>query len=237
MALPKVTAPTYELELPSSGKKVKYRPFLVKEEKILLIAMDSKDDKQITQAVIDTLGACIITRGIKPSSLPSFDLEYIFLKIRAASVGEVVTLNVTCLDDNKTQVSHDLNLSDVEVFKPEGHDPKVMITDKVGVIMKYPSIEHFINTGLADKGDAIDGLDFIVSCVDQIFDGEEVTEAKECTKKELANFVESMTQEQFDKLSKFFETMPKLQHTFKVKNPKTKKESEYTISGLQSFFA
>ena len=237
MALPKVTAPTYELELPSSGKKVKYRPFLVKEEKILLIAMDSKDDKQITQAVIDTLGACIITRGVKPTSLPSFDLEYIFLKIRAASVGEVVTLNVTCLDDNKTQVSHDLNLSDVEVFKPEGHDPKVMITDKVGVIMKYPSIEHFINTGLADKGDAIDGLDFIVSCVDQIFDGEEVTEAKECTKKELANFVESMTQEQFDKLSKFFETMPKLQHTFKVKNPKTKKESEYTISGLQSFFA
>ena len=237
MALPKVTAPTYELELPSSGKKVKYRPFLVKEEKILLIAMDSKDDKQITQAVIDTLGACIITRGVKPSSLPSFDLEYVFLKIRAASVGEVVTLNVTCLDDNKTQVSHDLNLSDVEVFKPEGHDPKVMITDKVGVIMKYPSIEHFINTGLADKGDAIDGLDFIVSCVDQIFDGEEVTEAKECTKKELANFVESMTQEQFDKLSKFFETMPKLQHTFKVKNPKTKKESEYTISGLQSFFA
>ena len=237
MALPKVTAPTYELELPSSGKKVKYRPFLVKEEKILLIAMDSKDDKQITQAVIDTLSACIITRGVKPTSLPSFDLEYIFLKIRAASVGEVVTLNVTCLDDNKTQVSHDLNLSDVEVFKPEGHDPKVMITDKVGVIMKYPSIEHFINTGLADKGDAIDGLDFIVSCVDQIFDGEEVTEAKECTKKELANFVESMTQEQFDKLSKFFETMPKLQHTFKVKNPKTKKESEYTISGLQSFFA
>ena len=237
MALPKVTAPTYELELPSSGKKVKYRPFLVKEEKILLIAMDSKDDKQITQAVIDTLGACIITRGVKPTSLPSFDLEYVFLKIRAASVGEVVTLNVTCLDDNKTQVSHDLNLSDVEVFKPEGHDPKVMITDKVGVIMKYPSIEHFINTGLADKGDAIDGLDFIVSCVDQIFDGEEVTEAKECTKKELANFVESMTQEQFDKLSKFFETMPKLQHTFKVKNPKTKKESEYTISGLQSFFA
>ena len=237
MALPKVTAPTYELELPSSGKKVKYRPFLVKEEKILLIAMDSKDDKQITQAVIDTLGACIITRGIKPSHLPSFDLEYVFLKIRAASVGEVVTLNVTCLDDNKTQVSHELNLSDVKVFKPEGHTPKVMINDNVGIIMKYPSIEHFVNTGLADKGDAIDGLDFIVSCIDQIFEGEDVTEAKDCTKKELANFIESLTQDQFDKLSKFFETMPKLQHTFKVKNPKTKKESEYTISGLQSFFA
>ena len=237
MALPKVTAPTYELELPSSGKKIKYRPFLVKEEKILLIAMDSKDDKQITQSVIDTLSACILTRGVKPASLPSFDLEYIFLKIRAASVGEVVTLNVTCLDDNKTQVSHDLNLSDVEVFKPEGHDPKVMITDKVGVIMKYPSIEHFINTGLADKGDAIDGLDFIISCIDQIFEGEDVTESKDCTKKELSNFIESLTQEQFDKFAKFFETMPKLQHTFKVKNPKTKKESEYTISGLQSFFA
>ena len=237
MALPKVTAPTYELELPSSGKKIKYRPFLVKEEKILLIAMDSKDEKQITQSVIDTLSACILTRGIKPANLPSFDLEYLFLKIRAASVGEVVTLNVTCLDDNTTKVAHEINISDVEVFKPKGHDPKIMITDKVGVIMKYPSIEHFVNTGLADKGDAVDGLDFIISCIDQIFEGEEVTESKDCSQKELTNFVESMTQEQFDKFAKFFETMPKLQHTFKVKNPKTKKESEYTISGLQSFFA
>ena len=237
MALPKVTAPTYELELPSSGKKIKYRPFLVKEEKVLLIAMDSKDEKQITQSVIDTLSACILTRGIKPASLPSFDLEYLFLKIRAASVGEIVTLNVTCLDDNKTQVSHEINISDVQVFKPKGHDPKIMITDKVGVIMKYPSIEHFINTGLNDKGDDVDGLEFITTCIDQIFEGEDVTESKDCSKKELANFVESMTQEQFDKFAKFFETMPKLQHTFKVKNPKTKKESEYTISGLQSFFA
>ena len=237
MALPKVTAPTYELELPSSGKKIKYRPFLVKEEKILLIAMDSKDDKQITQSVIDTLSACILTRGVKPASLPSFDLEYVFLKIRAASVGEVVTLNVTCLDDNTTKVAHEINISDVEVFKPKGHDPKIMITDKVGVIMKYPSIEHFITTGLSNNGDAVDGLDFIISCIDQIFEGEEVTESKDCSQKELTNFVESMTQEQFDKFAKFFETMPKLQHTFKVKNPKTKKESEYTISGLQSFFA
>ncbi len=237
MALPKVTAPTYELELPSSGKKVKYRPFLVKEEKILLIAMDGKDEKQVTQAVIDTLSACIITRGVKPENLPSFDLEYLFLKIRAASVGEVVTLNVTCLDDNQTQVAYDLNISEVEVFKPEGHDPKIMITDKVGVIMKYPSISHFINTGIVDNSDDMDGLDFIVSCVDQIFEGEDVTEAKDCTKKELTNFVESMTQDQFDRFTKFFETMPKLQHSFTVVNPETKKESEYTISGLQSFFA
>ncbi len=215
MALPKVTAPTYELELPSSGKKIKYRPF----------------------SVIDTLSACILTRGVKPASLPSFDLEYVFLKIRAASVGEVVTLNVTCLDDNKTQVAHEINISDVEVFKPKGHDPKIMINDKVGVIMKYPSIEHFISTGFADNSDAVDGLDFIISCIDQIFEGEDVTESKDCTKKELGDFVESLTQEQFDKFAKFFETMPKLQHTFKVKNPKTKKESEYTISGLQSFFA
>ena len=208
----------------------------MKEEKILLIAMDSKDDKQITQSVIDTLNSCILTRGVKPATLASFDLEYIFLKIRAASVGEIVTLNVTCLDDNTTKVAHDINLSDVKVLKPEGHDPKIMITDKVGVIMKYPSIEHFINTGLADKGDSIDGLDFIISCIDQIFEGEDVTESKDCTKKELTNFIESLTQEQFDKFAKFFETMPKLQHTFKVKNPKTKKDSEYTISGLQSFF-
>lgn len=188
MSLPKVTAPTYELELPSNGKKVKYRPFLVKEEKILLLAMDSKDDQQISQAVIDVMSACVLTRGVKPEFLPSFDLEYLFLKVRAASVGEVITLNVRCIDDNETEVSHDININDISVYKPEGHTDKIMLSDTIGVIMKYPSMKHFIETGFG-TGDN-DSLDVIVEAIDQIFEGEEVTEASTCSKKELNDFVE-----------------------------------------------
>ncbi len=235
MALPKVTAPTYELELPSSGKKVKYRPFLVKEEKILLIAMDSKDEKQITQALVDVLKSCVITRGIKIDELPSFDLEYVFLKIRAASVGEEITLNVTCLDDGKTKVSHTISINDVEVHKPKGHSDKIMLSKDVGLIMKYPSLNHFIDIGfLEDK--ELDGVDIVLNAIDQIFQGDEVTEAKDCTTKELVAFIESLTQNQFKKITKFFETMPKLKHDFVVINPNTKKENKYTLEGLQSFF-
>ena len=235
MALPKVVAPTYELELPSNGKKIKYRPFLVKEEKVLLIAMDSGDDKQITQATVDVINACVTSR-IKIEDLPSFDLEYVFLKIRAASVGEEITVNVVCLDDNKTKVQHTININDVEVFKPKGHTEKVMINKNVGVIMKYPKLDHFIEFGVRGETD-MDGLDIIVGCIDQIFDGEDVTEASDCTIKELKEFIESLTQRQFNKVSKFFETMPKLQHKFEVVNPNTKKSSTYTLEGLQSFFA
>jgi|TARA_B100001996_G_scaffold96310_1_gene72153 hypothetical protein len=235
MALPKVTAPTYELELPSTGKKIKYRPFLVKEEKVLLIAMDSKDEKQIQQALIDTIKTCVITRGVKPDELPSFDLEYLFLRIRAASVGEEITLNVKCMDDGKTEVSHTVNINEIEVVKPEDHSDKIMINDDVGIIMKYPSLNHFVNTQFT-KSAADDGMNVIVSCIDQIFEGEDITEAKECTKKELTSFLESLTQEQFNKISDFFRTMPKLSHTFEIENPNTKKKSTYTIEGLQSFF-
>ena len=235
MALPKVVAPTYELELPSNGKKIKYRPFLVKEEKVLLIAMDSGDDKQITQAVVDVINSCVTSR-IKIEDLPSFDLEYVFLKIRAASVGEEITVNVVCLDDNKTKVQHTININDVKVFKPKGHTEKVMINKNVGVIMKYPKLDHFIEFGVRGETD-MDGLDIIVGCIDQIFDGEDVTESSDCTPKELKEFIESLTQRQFNKVSKFFETMPKLQHKFDVVNPNTKKSSTYTIEGLQSFFA
>jgi len=235
MALPKVVAPTYELELPSNGKKIKYRPFLVKEEKVLLIAMDSGDEKQITQATVDVINACVTSR-IKIEELPSFDLEYVFLKIRAASVGEEITVNVVCLDDNKTKVQHTININDVEVFKPKGHTDKVMINKNVGVIMKYPKLDHFIEFGVRGETD-MDGLDIIVGCIDQIFDGEDVTEASDCTIKELKEFIESLTQRQFNKVSKFFETMPKLQHKFEVVNPNTKKSSTYTLEGLQSFFA
>tara|TARA_R100000152_G_C6769207_1_gene194953 strand:- start:853 stop:1560 length:708 start_codon:yes stop_codon:yes gene_type:complete len=235
MALPKVVAPTYELELPSNGRKIKYRPFLVKEEKVLLIAMDSGDEKQITQATVDVINACVTSR-IKIEELPSFDLEYVFLKIRAASVGEEITVNVVCLDDNKTKVQHTININDVEVFKPKGHTDKVMINKNVGVIMKYPKLDHFIEFGVRGETD-MDGLDIIVGCIDQIFDGEDVTEASDCTIKELKEFIESLTQRQFNKVSKFFETMPKLQHKFEVVNPNTKKSSTYTLEGLQSFFA
>ena len=234
MSLPKVTAPTYELELPSSGKKIKYRPFLVKEEKILLIALDSKDEQQITQALVDVLNACVISR-VKIEDLPSFDLEYVFLKVRAASVGEEITLNVTCTDDNKTKVSHTININDVHVHKPKGHTDKIMINKTVGVILKYPSLTHFIDVGfLTDK--ELDGMEIILNSIDQIFDGEDVTEASECTKKELTSFVESLTQTQFKKISKFFETMPKLKHEFTITNPNTKKQNKYSLEGLASFF-
>ena len=235
MALPKVVAPTYELELPSNGKKIKYRPFLVKEEKVLLIAMDSGDEKQITQATVDVIKSCVTSR-IKIEDLPSFDLEYVFLKIRAASVGEEITVNVVCLDDNKTKVQHTININDVKVHKPKGHTEKVMINKDVGVIMKYPKLDHFIEFGVRGETD-MDGLDIIVGCIDQIFDGEDVTESSDCTTKELKEFIESLTQRQFNKVSKFFETMPKLQHKFEVVNPNTKKSSTYTLEGLQSFFA
>ena len=235
MALPKVVAPTYELELPSNGKKIKYRPFLVKEEKVLLIAMDSGDEKQVTQAVVDVINACVTSR-IKIEDLPSFDLEYVFLKIRAASVGEEITVNVVCLDDNKTKVQHTININDVKVFKPKGHTDKIMVSKDVGIIMKYPKLDHFIEFGVRGETD-MDGLDIIVGCIDQIFDGEDVTESSDCTTKELKEFIESLTQRQFNKVSKFFETMPKLQHKFEVVNPNTKKSSTYTLEGLQSFFA
>ncbi len=235
MALPKVVAPTYELELPSNGRKIKYRPFLVKEEKVLLIAMDSGDEKQITQATVDVIKACVTSR-LKVEDLPSFDLEYLFLKIRAASVGEEITVNVVCMDDNKTKVQHTININDVEVFRPKGHNEKVMINKNVGVIMKYPKLDHFIDFGVRGETN-MDGLDIIVGCIDQIFDGEDVTESSDCTTKELKEFIESLTQRQFNKVSKFFETMPKLQHKFEVVNPNTKKSSTYTLEGLQSFFA
>ena len=235
MALPKIVAPTYELELPSNKKKIKYRPFLVKEEKVLLIAMDSGDEKQVTQAVVDVINSCVTSR-IKIEDLPSFDLEYLFLKIRAASVGEEITVNVVCMDDNKTKVQHTININDVQVFRPKGHNEKVMINKNVGVIMKYPKLDHFIDFGVRGETN-MDGLDIIVGCIDQIFDGEDVTESSECTTKELKEFIESLTQRQFNKVSKFFETMPKLQHKFEVVNPNTKKSSTYTLEGLQSFFA
>ena len=237
MALPKIGYPTYELELPSTGKSIKYRPFLVKEEKVLLLALESKDEKQVIGAVKDLIKNCVITR-IKVDTLPSFDLEYLFLKIRGASIGENIILTVTCLDDNETQVEANINIDEVEVFKPEGHDKKIMFDDKTGVVMRYPSMKEFVEREFLQKEMKTEEVyGFIADSIDQIFDDEEVYDSSTTTKKEFRTFVESLTTKQFEKIQKFYETSPKLSHTFKVTNPNTGKESSYTIEGLQSFFA
>jgi|TARA_B100001094_G_scaffold25661_3_gene21483 hypothetical protein len=237
MALPKLGYPTYELELPSTSKTVKFRPFLVKEEKVLLMALESEDEKQVISAVKDLLKNCVISR-IKIDSLPSFDLEYLFLKIRAASIGETISITVTCLDDNETQAEAQININDVEVFKPKGHDKKIMFDDKTGIVMRYPSMKEFIDREFLQKEMKTDQVyDFIADSIDQIFDDEEVYDSSTTTKKEFRTFVDSLTTKQFEKIQQFYVTCPKLSHSFKVVNPKTGKESEYTIEGLQSFFA
>ena len=237
MALPKLGYPTYELELPSTGKTIKYRPFLVKEEKVLLLALDSKDEKQVINAVKDLIKNCVTTR-IKVDTLPSFDLEYLFLKIRGASIGENIILTVTCLDDNETQVEANINIDEVEVFKPEGHDKKIMFDDKTGIVMRYPSMKEFVEREFLQKEMKTEEVyDYIADSIDQIFDDEEVYDSSTTTKKEFRTFVDSLTTKQFEKIQQFYTTCPKLSHTFKVVNPNTGKESEYTVEGLQSFFA
>lgn len=237
MALPKVGYPTYELELPSNGKTVKYRPFIVKEEKVLLLALESEDEKEVKQAVKDLIKNCVLSR-IKVEELPSFDLEYLFMRIRAAAVGEVITMNVTCRDDNKTQVEKRININEIEVFKTEGHTNKIMLTDTMGIIMKYPSMDRFIETEFLDKSVKTEEVfEFIAESIDQIFDAEEVWDSSTTSKKEMVEWVETLTAKQFEEIQKFYETMPKLQHKFTVKNPNTDEESEYTIEGLQNFFA
>ena len=237
MALPKLGYPTYELELPSTGKTIKYRPFLVKEEKVLLLALESKDEKQVIGAVKDLIKNCVITR-LKVETLPSFDLEYLFLKIRGASIGENITLTVTCQDDNETTVEANININDVEIYKPEGHDKKIMFDDKTGIVMRYPSMKEFVDREFLQKEMKTEEVyGFIADSIDQIFDDEEVYDSSTTTKKEFRTFVDSLTTKQFEKIQKFYETSPKLSHTFNVVNPKTGKESSYTIEGLQSFFA
>lgn len=237
MSLPKPPVPTYELVVPSTGKTIKYRPFLVKEEKLLLIATESGDDEQIKTAVVETLKACILTKGIKVEDLPMFDLEYIFLRIRSKSVGEVVEMVFTAKDDGETQVPYDLNLEEVDVIKPKGHDKKVMLTDTAGVIMKYPGMNQFITAQILQKEQTTEEVfNEIVDCVDQIFDGDEVWEAQTTAKKDIKEYLEGLTSKQFESIQQFFATMPKVSHTFSLINPNTKVKSEYTIEGLTNFF-
>ena len=234
MALPTMDLPTYDLVVPSNKKKIKFRPFLVKEEKVLLMALETDNEKNIKNAVYDLLKACITTR-IKLESLATFDLEYIFLNIRAVSVGEIVQMNITCQDDEKTEVKYNLNLTDVDVFFPEGHENKIMLTDDLGVIMKYPSFDGFIESQFTENKD-FDVIKVIAESIDQIFQEEEVFDESTTSKKEFIQFVESLTNSQLEKIQAFFETSPRLEHKFKVTNPNTGVESEYNLRGLQSFF-
>ena len=234
MALPTVDLPTHELEIPSNKKKIKFRPFLVKEEKVLLLALESDNEKNIRDAVLSLLKGCISSR-IKIDNLATFDLEYIFLNIRAVSVGEIVQMNVTCQDDEKTQVMYNLNLTEAEVVFPEGHTNKIMLTDTLGVMMKYPSFDGFVESQFTEDKD-FDVIKVVAESIDQIFQGDDVFDESTTSKKEFIQFVESLTNEQLEKIQKFFETAPRLEHSFKATNPKTGVESEYTLRGLQSFF-
>lgn len=236
MALPQVVLPTYELDIPSSGKTIKYRPFVVKEEKLLLLALESQDDKQIEDAIRTLLRGCIQSR-VKIDDLAIFDLEYIFLNIRAASVGEIVEMTITCEDDGKTQVKYNLNLTDVQVQKPEGHSNKIMISDEMGMIMKYPSFNDFVRSSIIGAAPSADGvIEIIAGCIDQIFDKDDVYDSSTTSKKEFIEFLEGLTNNQFEKIQQFFETAPKLEHTIKIKNPNTEVENTVVISGLSNFF-
>jgi hypothetical protein len=239
MPLPKVSTPTYELEIPSIKKTVKYRPFLVKEEKILIIAMESEDPKQITEAVKDVIGNCIITRGIKVDTLATFDIEYLFLNIRGKSVGETAEVLITCPDDGETQVPVTINLDDIKVEVNDEHSRDIQLDDNLSVRMKYPSIQEFIKNNFIrnDQISVDDTFGVITSCIEQIYNEEESWSASDCTKKELTDFLESLSSKQFKKIEKFFESMPKLSHTIKVTNPNTGAENKIVLEGLTSFFA
>ena len=239
MPLPKIATPTYELELPSTGKTVEYRPFLVKEEKLLVIALESEDNKQITTAIKAVLKSCVLTKGIKVESLPTFDIEYLFLNIRGKSVGEELDVNIICPDDETTEVSVQIDLDDIKVQREENHTNQIKLDDDFMMEMKYPSLDEFIksNFDVNDKNQMDQSFQLIASCIDKVYSADEAWATAHCTKKEVNEFLESMNSNQFKEIEKFFTTMPKLSHTIKVKNPKTKVESEVVLEGLASFFA
>jgi len=239
MPLPKIATPTYELELPSTGATIKYRPFLVKEEKVLVIALESEDNKQITNAIKAVLKSCILSKGIKVEDLPTFDIEYLFLNIRGKSVGEDLEVNIICPDDNKTQVPVTIALDEIEVQKDDNHTNKIKLDDSIMMEMRYPSLDQFIknNFDFNDKNMMDQSFDLIATCIDKIYTEEEVWAAADCTKKEMKDFLEQMNSSQFKEIESFFETMPKLSHSVSVTNPKTKVKSEVVLEGLASFFA
>ena len=239
MPLPKIATPTYELTLPSTGKPVQYRPFLVKEEKLLVIALESEDNKQITTAIKAVLKACVLTKGIKVESLPTFDIEFLFLNIRGKSVGEELDVNIICPDDETTEVPVKIYLDDIEIQRDENHSNQIKLDDTLMMEMKYPSLDQFIknNFDFAEKNQMDQSFQLIASCIDKVYSEDEAWATADCTKKEVNEFLESMNSSQFKEIETFFTTMPKLSHTINVKNPKTKVESEVVLEGLASFFA
>ncbi len=240
MPLPQIATPTYELVLPSTGKRIRYRPFLVKEEKILILALESEDQKQITEAVKSTLKSCISTRGIKIDELPTFDIEYIFLNIRGKSVGESVDLIVTCPDDETTTVPVKIYIDEIKVEQNKNHTRDINLDGIYTLRMKYPSLNQFIETNFAIASDqkvtVDDSFKVIASCIDMVFSAEESWSASDCTVKELNDWLGTLDSKQFKQIEDFFETMPKLSHTIKVTNPNTKVESDVKLEGITSFF-
>jgi|TARA_E500000305_G_C4013575_1_gene234207 hypothetical protein len=239
MPLPKISTPTYELELPSNGKKIKYRPFLVKEEKILIMALESEDSKQITNAIIQILNECILSRGVKVSNLATFDIEYLFLNIRSRSVGETIEVNVICPDDNETKVEVEIDIDSIKIKKDSTHKNIIKLDDTLSMKLKYPSITEFINDNfeVSDDDNSVQkSLDMIISSIDMIYNNEESWSSKDCTKKELREFIDQLNTKQFKQIENFFTTMPKLSHVIPVKNPNTGVESEVVVEGLAGFF-
>ena len=239
MPLPKIATPTYELVLPSTEETIQYRPFLVKEEKLLVIALESEDNKQITTAIKAVLKNCVLTKGIKVEQLPTFDIEFLFLNIRGKSVGEQLEVNIICPDDETTQVTVDIDLDDIQVEKTDDHNKQIKLDENLMMEMKYPSLDQFIknNFDFNEKNQMDQSFQLIASCIDKIYNEEEVWATADCTKKEVNEFLEQMNSGQFKQIETFFESMPKLKHTIKVTNPKTKVESDVVLEGLASFFA
>jgi len=242
MPLPKINTPTYDLTLPSTGKKIKYRPFLVREEKILIMALETEDMAQITNAVVEILNDCILTKGVGVNKLATFDIEYLFLNVRAKSVGETVEVNITCPDDGKTSVQSEINIDSIKVKKVRGHKNIIKLDDQYSMKLKYPSITEFIESNFESGQDGGEGSDIdksltmITSCIEMIYDNEESWDASDSSQKELEEFIEQLNSKQFKAIEKFFETMPKLSHKVKVINPTTEVESEVVLEGLASFF-
>ena len=240
MPLPTIETPSYELKLPSSSKKIKYRPFLVKEEKILILALESRDQNEITNAVTDVLKKRILTRGVKVDDLPTFDIEYIFLNIRAKSIGEDIKMMVTCPDDNETKVPVTVYVDQIKVVKPEDHKTDIVLDDKMTLRMKYPSINQFIETNFDVNEDPKENVNktfkIISECIDTIYTQEDAWDAKDYTSKERVEFIEQLNSKQYKEVEKFFATMPKLSHKIEVTNPNTKKKSSVVLEGLADFF-
>ena len=240
MPLPKIATPSYELELPSTGKTITYRPFLVKEEKLLVIALESEDTKQITNAIKAVIRACILSKGIKVEALPTFDIEYLFLNIRGKSVGEDLDVKLICPDDNQTEVNVNINLDDIQVQKPEGHSNQIKLDNDLMMELKYPSLNEFIKNNFdpndKTKNPMEQSFDLVGSCINKIYSEDEVWIAADCSKKEITEFLDSMNSNQFKEIENFFQTMPKLSHIVKVYNPQTKVESDVLLEGLASFF-